>query len=158
MKKVFKGVMLVLLAVFIVVLGGCSKGNAEDRANDDIKWQFISPADLKKTVETKDTSDYQILDIQPKKDFAKGHIPGSISVPAYPVDTKELEKLVVDSAAKFKDSKNPIYVVCPGGGGGAKRSISLLIDEGIDKSRLYIVENGAKKWPYKDDQKVWVTE
>ncbi|WP_308605766.1 hypothetical protein [uncultured Enterococcus sp.] len=52
----------------------------------------------------------------------------------------------------------PIYVVCPGGGGGAKRTISLLIDEGIDESRLYIVENGAKKWPYKDDSKLWVTE
>ncbi|WP_159722557.1 rhodanese-like domain-containing protein [Enterococcus sp. CSURQ0835] len=158
MKKVFKGVMLVFFAAFLVVLGGCSKSNAEDRANDDIKWQFISPADMKKVVQTEDTSNYQILDIQPKKDFAKGHIPGSISVPAYPVDTKELEKLVVDAAPKFKDGKNPIYVVCPGGGGGAKRSISLLIDEGIAKSRLYIVENGAKKWPYKDDSTVWVAD
>ena len=33
-----------------------------------------------------------------------------------------------------------------------------LIDEGIDESRLYIVENGAKKWPYKDDNKLWVTD
>ena len=101
MKKVFKGVMLVFFAAFLVVLGGCSKSNAEDRANDDIKWQFISPADMKKVVQTEDTSNYQILDIQPKKDFAKGHIPGSISVPAYPVDTKELEKLVVDAAPKW---------------------------------------------------------
>jgi rhodanese-related sulfurtransferase len=119
---------------------------------------MIKPEKMKEVLETDDATDYQIIDIQPEADYEKGHLPNSISVPAYPVDTEDLEKLVVDSADEFKDVDAPIYVVCPGGGGGAKRTISLLIDEGIDESRLYIVENGAKKWPYKDDSKLWVTE
>ncbi len=161
MKKRISG-LLIALAMLAIALTGCSnndkKEETKDRAEADIEWQMIAPEDMKKVLETDDATDYQIIDIQPEDDYAKGHLPNSISVPAYPVDTEELEKLVVDSADDFKEGDNPIYVVCPGGGGGAKRTISLLIDEGIDESRLFIVENGAKKWPYKDDSKLWVTD
>ena len=161
MKKRISG-LLIALAMLAIALTGCSnndkKEETKDRAEADIEWQMITPKDMKKVLETDDPTDYQIIDIQPEADYAKGHLPNSISVPAYPVDTEELEKLVVDSADDFKEGDNPIYVVCPGGGGGAKRTISLLIDEGIDESRLFIVENGAKKWPYKDDSKLWVTD
>jgi rhodanese-related sulfurtransferase len=161
MKKRVSGLLIALVMVALVV-AGCSnndkKEEKKDRAEADIEWQMISPEDMKKVLETDDSTDYQIIDIQPEADYKKGHLPNSISVPAYPVDTEELEKLVVDNADQFKDGDHPIYVVCPGGGGGAKRTISLLIDEGIDESRLFIVENGAKKWPYKDDNKLWVTD
>lgn len=159
MKKRISGLFVVVLAIFMLVLTGCQKNEAqEDRAEADIDWQMISPEKMKEVLEKDDASEYQIIDIQPKADYAKGHLPHSISVPAYPVDTEDLEKLVVDSADQFQDSDKPIYVVCPGGGGGAKRTISLLIDEGIDEYRLFIVENGAKKWPYKEDSKLWVSE
>lgn len=159
MKKRVSGLLLIALAMFAVVLTGCQKNDTkEDRAEADIDWQMISPEKMKGVLEKDDAKDYQIIDIQPKADFEKGHMPNSISVPAYPVDTEELEKLVVDNVDQFKDGDKPIYVVCPGGGGGAKRTISLMIDEGIDESRLFIVENGAKKWPYKDDSKLWVTD
>ena len=161
MKKRVSGLLIALVMVALVV-AGCSnndkKEEKKDRAEADIEWQMISPEDMKKVLETDDSTDYQIIDIQPEDDYKKGHLPNSISVPAYPVDTEELEKLVVDNADQFKDGDHQIYVVCPGGGGGAKRTISLLIDEGIDESRLFIVENGAKKWPYKDDNKLWVTD
>lgn len=157
--KRMSGLLVIVLAMFAVVLTGCQKNEAkEDRAEADIAWQMIAPEKMKTVLENDDPADYQIIDIQPEADYAKGHLPNSISVPAYPVDTEKLEKLVVDNADQFKDGDNPIYVVCPGGGGGAKRTVSLLIDEGVDESRLFIVENGAKKWPYKDDQKLWVTE
>lgn len=162
MKKRASGLLVIALAVFAIVLAGCSSNDAKeekkDRAEADIDWQMITPEKMKDVLEKDDSTDYQIIDIQPESDYAKGHLPNSVSVPAYPVDTEDLEKLVVDNADQFKDGDNPIYVVCPGGGGGAKRTISLLIDEGVDESRLFIVENGAKKWPYKDDSKLWVTE
>lgn len=163
MKKRIGGLLLIALAMVAIVLTGCSKdeakeGGKKDRAEADIDWQMIAPEKMKDVLETDDAADYQIIDIQPEADYKKGHLPNSISVPAYPVDTEDLEKLVVDNADQFKEGDKPIYVVCPGGGGGAKRTISLLIDEGIDESRLYIVENGAKKWPYKDDSKLWVTD
>lgn len=162
MKKKARGILLITLAIFAVVLTGCSgndkKEEKKDRAEADIDWQMISPEDMKAVLENDSKDDYQIIDIQPEAEYKKGHLPNSISVPAYPVDTEELEKLVVDNADQFKDTEKPIYVVCPGGGAGAKRTVSLLIDEGVDKSRLFIVENGAKKWPYKDDSKLWVTD
>lgn len=162
MKKRVSGLLVIALAIFAIVLTGCSNNEAKegkkDRAEADIDWQMITPEEMKAVLEKDDPTDYQIIDIQPEADYDKGHLPNSISVPAYPVDTDDLEKLVVDNAEQFKEGDHPIYVVCPGGGGGAKRTISLLIDEGIDESRLFIVENGAKKWPYKEDTKLWVTD
>lgn len=164
MKKNLRVLLVGLLAVVgLVVFAGCgssdegtSGSSTADRAEADIDWQFISPADMKKVVEDEDAESYYVVDIQPEEDFAKGHLPNSIELAAYPVDTKELEDIVTDSAEQMTDDENPIYVMCPGGGAGAKRTVSVLIDAGIDESRLYIIEDGAKGWPYKDDADLWV--
>lgn len=162
MKKRVNRLSILVMAMVVVVMAGCSTSKAKeekkDRAEADIDWQMIKPEAMKNVLETDDPTDYQIIDIQPEAEYEKGHLPHSISVPAYPVDTEALEKLVVENTDTFKDKDVPIYVVCPGGGGGAKRTVSLMIDEGIEESRLFIVENGAKKWPYKDNSKLWVTE
>jgi rhodanese-related sulfurtransferase len=42
--------------------------------------QFISPADIKKLMDNKDTS-FQLVDTQPEEAFAEGHIPGAINYP-----------------------------------------------------------------------------
>jgi rhodanese-related sulfurtransferase len=42
--------------------------------------QFISPADIKKMMDAKDTS-FQLVDTQPEEAFAEGHIPGAINYP-----------------------------------------------------------------------------
>lgn len=44
----------------------------------------------------------------------------------------------------------PIIVVCEGGGKGAKRAISLLVEGGIGANRFFILEGGARKWPYSE--------
>jgi thiosulfate/3-mercaptopyruvate sulfurtransferase len=41
-------------------------------------------------------------------------------------------------------------VICPGGAGGAKRTIDYLESENIDGDRLFILENGQGKWPYEE--------
>ena len=41
---------------------------------------FISPADVKKMIENKDTS-FQLVDTQPEEAYAEGHIPGAINYP-----------------------------------------------------------------------------
>jgi len=41
-----------------------------------------------------------------------------------------------------------IVVVCPKGGGGAKNTIQYLVDQGIEDSRLFILEKGQAEWPY----------
>lgn len=153
MKKTIKRALVVAcLLVVSVTLGACGK-KEDDRANEDIKWQFITPDEVKSAIEAKES--YQIIDIQPEEDFAKGHLPESIAVPAYPVDTEELEKKVVDAVPEFEKGDDPIYVMCPGGGGGAKRTISIMQEKGIAPERLFIVEKGAKDWPHED---LWVTD
>jgi len=42
--------------------------------------QFITPADVKKMMEDKDTS-FVLVDTQPEEAFAEGHIPGAINYP-----------------------------------------------------------------------------
>ncbi len=42
--------------------------------------QFITPADIKKMMDNKDTS-FQLVDTQPEEAFAEGHIPGAINYP-----------------------------------------------------------------------------
>lgn len=58
-----------------LVVAGCSnndkKEEKKDRAEADIEWQMISPEDMKKVLETDDSTDYQIIDIQPEADYKK---------------------------------------------------------------------------------------
>ncbi|WP_245249530.1 rhodanese-like domain-containing protein [Vagococcus allomyrinae] len=153
MKKIMKkSVAVFCLLAVVVTLGACNK-KADDRAESDINWQLISADDLKEAIDQGES--YQIIDIQPEADFAKGHVPDSVSVPAYPVDTAELEKLVSDAVPDFADGDDPIYVMCLGGGSGAKRTISIMQEEGVAPERLYIIEKGAKGWPHKE---LWVTD
>jgi rhodanese-related sulfurtransferase len=42
--------------------------------------QFITPAEIKKMMDAKDTS-FQLVDTQPEEAFAEGHIPGAINYP-----------------------------------------------------------------------------
>lgn len=42
--------------------------------------QFITPADVKKLMDNKDTS-FQLVDTQPEEAYAEGHIPGAINYP-----------------------------------------------------------------------------
>jgi rhodanese-related sulfurtransferase len=42
--------------------------------------QFITPADIKKMMDNKDTS-FQLVDTQPEEAYAEGHIPGAINYP-----------------------------------------------------------------------------
>lgn len=157
MKKLLS-LMLVLAMTFS--LGACSSPTEEpaeteqgtqteqpkDRAEADIDWLYITADEVKTDIES-DSDGYIYFDIQPAEDFAKGHIQDAISVPAYPVDTPELEKLIVDAVSQMEGDK-PVVVVCPGGGGGAKRTISILMEQGIAGERLLILEKGAKGWPY----------
>lgn len=152
-KMVKKGLGLVCMVIVLIGLGACGNKMENDRAEEAIDWQYITAEDTKAAIEDKKA--HQIIDIQPEKDFTKGHLPESISVPAYPVDTPELEKLVTDAGSEFSDGNDPIYVVCPGGGSGAKRTVSIMQEKGIAPERLFIIEKGAKGWPYDE---LWVTK
>lgn len=109
-------------------------------------YQYISAADLKEDIAQKESG--LIVDIQVKDEFSAHHIEGATATYAYPVKSQtDKEKLsaVVEQA---KQSNEQVVIVCPRGGGGAKRTYDYLKDEGIAESRLYILEGGQAKWPY----------
>ena len=84
MKKRISGLLLITLAIFAIVLTGCSNNDGKkDRAEADIDWQMITPEKMKDVLETDDAADYQIIDIQPEADYEKGHLPNSISAVSY---------------------------------------------------------------------------
>jgi len=93
-----------------------------------------------------------ILDICPVEQFAKWHIPGAIGINAYPAQRPEEIARLEAALPKLVGDKD-IIVICPGGDGGAKRTIDLYKSKGIDPKRLLILEYGMNEWPYETEPK-----
>lgn len=145
--------LLLALALCASLLGGCggqtaTESTAPDRADADIDWQYMSAEDTKAMLDSGEP--VLILDSRPDDMYNAGHIPGAYHLPCYPVDTPELEQLLVDAAADLKALDAPIVIVCKTGNKGAKRAISVLIDQGVPAGQLYILEGGGEGWTYED--------
>jgi rhodanese-related sulfurtransferase len=124
---------------------------SQARASINEEYKFISPEVLYSRIKAGDSS-IIILDICPVEQFAKGHIPGAIETNASPAQTPE-EKARLEAAMPKLVGDKDIVVICPGGGGGAKRTVDLYKSKGIDAKRLLILENGMNKWPYEKEAK-----
>lgn len=111
-------------------------------------YNYVSPDDFKQWLES--DKPMIIVDIQDKEAFSKQHFKDSIETNAYPVKT-DAERQSIDPAVKqFKASNQDVVVVCPRGGGGAKRCYDYMISEGVPNEKLFILEGGADKWPFKE--------
>ena len=133
MKKFF-----ILFAVYALAL---SSALASD-------YNYISPEKVKTWLETQ--KPFTIVDIQVTDEFKAHHLPGSTATYAYPVKT-DAEKAQIDDAIQLSLEKDtPIVVVCPRGGGGAKRCYDYMKSKNVPEDRLLILEKGMGGWPYKD--------
>lgn len=90
-----------------------------------------------------------IVDIQPAPDFAKGHFRGAIETDSYPLKSAEERQRLDKILPRLTASAEPVVVVCPRGGGGAKAAYDYLKGQGIDEKRLRILEGGMQGWPHK---------
>lgn len=109
-------------------------------------YNYISQDAMRDRIATKDA--VTIVDICPVDQFANGHLPDSLETNAYPVKTAEERAKLEAIFPKLTANSQDIIVVCPGGKGGAKRTIDYYISRGIDKNRLFILEKGMNGWPY----------
>jgi len=91
-----------------------------------------------------------IIDIQPAEDFGKHHFPGSIETNAYPVKSDESRQRLDSILPVLNASADPVVIVCPRGGGGAKATYDHLKSRGVDEKRLLILEGGMQGWPHKN--------
>ena len=111
-------------------------------------FNYVSPGDFKQWLEADKAM--IIVDIQDKAAFAAHHFPGSIETNSYPVKSEAEKKRIDPAVAEFKKTGNDVVVICPRGGGGAKRCYSYLKSQGVAEDKLYILKGGVDKWPHRD--------
>ncbi len=133
-----KKFLLCLIAVFF--------GTTTASASLFDGYNFISADDLQKRIEAK--SPMILVDICTVEQFAKAHIPGSIETNAYPVETDEQRAALGHLLPQIQKSSDDVIILCPRGGGGAKRTYDFYKANGVAESRLLILKNGVEKWPF----------
>ena len=94
-----------------------------------------------------------LVDICTVEQFAKAHIPGSIETNAYPVETDEQRAALGHLLPQIQKSSDDVIILCPRGGGGAKRTYDFYKANGVAESRLLILKNGVEKWPFATEAK-----
>lgn len=141
--KRFSSILLLMLALVLVV-SGCAKKVAPV---DETNYQYYTAEETKKFIE--EGKDWIILDIQVEDEWNAHHIQGAIPTYAYPVK-EDAEKAKLDTVLSQLEGDKEILVICPGGAGGATRTIDYLTSKGIDAKRLFILKDGQSKWPYNE--------
>ena len=91
-----------------------------------------------------------IVDIQVKDEFAAHHFKGSIETNAFPLKTDAQKQQILPAVEIFKQTGHDVVVVCPRGGGGAKRCYSYLKSQGIPEEKITILKGGIDKWPHRE--------
>jgi thiosulfate/3-mercaptopyruvate sulfurtransferase len=128
---------LLLLAVLLAMPAAAEEGGP---------YNYLKPEALKGKLEAKEP--LNLLDIQVKEGYCEHHLPGAVATFAYPVQTGE-EKIRLDAVVgQLQANAAPIVIVCPRGGGGAKRAYDHLLTRGLARERLFILEKGQEGWPY----------
>ncbi len=109
-------------------------------------YNYISAAELQKRIEANEEG--LLLDIQVEDEFSENHIKNALATYAYPVKTDQDKQKLHAFVENAKAGNEPITIICPRGGGGAKRTYDYLKEQGVSESRLLILEGGQAKWPY----------
>ena len=109
-------------------------------------YQYISAAELQKRIETNKQG--LLLDIQVEDEFSEHHIERAVATYSYPVKSDQDKQKLQAFVGQAKASQEPVTIICPRGGGGAKRAYDYLKEQGVSESRLLILEGGQAKWPY----------
>ena len=117
---------------------GKAAASTASTASQAIDYQYISAEDVLKV------TDAHILDVREEDKYKAGTIEGAEWQPIFPLEDTSLEAAMKEYAAsKLNDGKN-IYIVCNSGRRGAEKTTKILIEAGIDKSKIFTVEGGAK--------------
>lgn len=109
-------------------------------------YQFITAAELKQRMI--EHTPMTLVDIQVEAEFHQHHIIGAQATYAYPVETAADRDKMMPVITPLLSNTDLAIVVCPRGGGGAKRAYDLLLQSGVAENRVYILKKGQAAWPY----------
>lgn len=110
-------------------------------------FNYLEPEQFKEWLES--SKPLIIVDIQEAEEFAAHHFPGSLQTNAYPVKSDADQAKLDPAVAAFKERGYDVVVICPRGGGGAKRGYSYLKSQGVPEEKLTILKGGVAKWPHR---------
>lgn len=117
--------------------GKAATSNAST-ASQTMDYQYISAEDVLKV------TDAHILDVREEDKYKAGTIEGAEWQPIFPLEDTSLEDAMKEYAtSKLNDGKN-IYILCNSGKRGAEKTTEILLEKGIDKSKIFTIEGGAK--------------
>ncbi len=109
-------------------------------------YQYMTAAEVKQNMAEK--TPMALVDIQVEDEFNQHHIIGAQATYAYPVKTEDDRNKMTAVITPLLSNNDLAVVVCPRGGGGAKRAYNLLLKSGIAEDRVYILKKGQADWPY----------
>lgn len=112
-----------------------------------LAYNMMKADDLKVRIETKQPT--ILLDIQKKNAYKEHHFYGSIRTFAYPAKTDMQLESAVQGVRMHKQTGNDVVIIGPRGGRASKRTFDFLVTRGIPEDKIFILEGGIKKWPYK---------
>lgn len=118
---------------------GCGNSSAKTGSTaSQAEYQYISAEDVLKV------TDAHILDVREEDKYKAGTIEGAEWQPIFPLEDTALEAAMKEYAtSKLNDGKN-IYILCNSGKRGAEKTTKILLENGIDKSKVFTIEGGAK--------------
>lgn len=131
---IFVTIAPILLAFAMLVTAG------------ELLYSYITSADLKARIQSGEST--AILDIQTLDEFSRHHIRGAVPTYAYPVKSEEERSRIEAVYTDLASASGSVVIVCPRGGGGARRTYDYLVSRGIVEERLFILEKGQEGWPY----------
>jgi rhodanese-related sulfurtransferase len=148
MDRMNKKISVVGTNVLIMcVIGIFFAWNAYNSPLDDSGFQSVSPDTFR---EWYMEGNVLVVDVQTYSGYAKMHFPGSIPTYAYPLITSSRKERAESLFPALRNSKKPVVLVCPGGVTGAPDNRIHLISRGIPEQKLYILEGGARGYPWKE--------
>jgi thiosulfate/3-mercaptopyruvate sulfurtransferase len=136
-----KGSRIVILAF---MMGIMMTAGGELAADDH--YNYLVPDAAKEMI--KSGQAMVLLDIQVKDEYDRHHIKGSVATYAYPVKSDEERARIDGIIPDLATTTDPVVIICPRGGGGARRTFEYLASKGIADERMFILENGQSGWPY----------
>ena len=104
-------------------------------------YKYVSAQDA---VDAAKKSDVHVIDVREWKEYSKGRLQNSLWNPIFPLEDESLVQSLKQYAQDNLNDGKDIYIICNSGNRGAQKATGVFKEAGIDESKIFTVEGGAK--------------